>query len=209
MTEADKKARKHRQYNRRWSRANPEKVRNTYRRSVAKKKAARLCVRCGLGSLESKTLCANCLEKSKKASAKWRAANIEKLRRKERLAMRAKRRAHPQKYRQYRRSYYVAKRDQLLEQRRIREGQIPRAEYLKQVRRASRGATFKPGPQPDDDLNAEIERLYEAKRGERAEIDRGNWLEIKLELDARTGVHRSVDAYQMRLKRYRMRKATS
>jgi predicted RNA-binding Zn-ribbon protein involved in translation (DUF1610 family) len=65
------------------------------------------------------------------------------------------------------------------------------------------------GPQPDDVLGADIERLYEAKKGGKPELHKNGWAEIKDELDANTGVHRTVAAYKMQLKRYRSRSVTS
>jgi hypothetical protein len=79
------------------------------------------------------------------------------------------------------------------------------AELEAAKRRLEEAKREKPGPQSDDALNADLLRLHEAKRGTREEIDRGDWAEIKSELDAKTGVHLSIGAYKMRLKRYRSR----
>jgi len=56
------------------------------------------------------------------------------------------------------------------------------------------GPVRKPGPQPDVTIGADVEELY--NQGIR-------WSKIKEQMDNRTGVHRSADAYRMLLKRYR------
>jgi hypothetical protein len=55
--------------------------------------------------------------------------------------------------------------------------------------RAQRAAakTKKPGPVPDDARAANVERL---------QVEGLRWRAIKKQMDAKTGVHRSIDAYQ-------------
>jgi hypothetical protein len=96
-------------------------------------------VRCGAPlDAKSKKQCTTCLEKSRTASANSRKRNLEKVRKRDRLAMRAKRRANPKKYQKYRRAHYAKNREALLRKRRAKEGQVPRAEFLKQIRKATR-----------------------------------------------------------------------
>jgi hypothetical protein len=82
-----------------------------------------------------------------------------------------------------------------------REATSQRTKALWDVRRAQQAEyerirEDKRGPHPDDAMCAELEQLSQQKV---------IWSEIKLRMDAKYGVHLSIDAYQMRLKRYRSR----
>jgi hypothetical protein len=77
---------------------------------------------------------------TKQYRGKWPGAPLSsaKVRKQGRTAMRAKRRAHPKKFKTQRRAYYNRNRERLLDQRRAKEKQISRQDYLNLVRRASR-----------------------------------------------------------------------
>lgn len=67
---------------------------------------------------------------------RWRAANLERERRRARKDARNWRKEHHDQFIKTQRRRYAAKHEIILEQRRAREGSIPRAEYLKIARKA-------------------------------------------------------------------------
>jgi hypothetical protein len=86
---------------------------------------------------------------TKQYREKWPHAPLSsaKVRKKLRESMAAKRRAHPENFKKQRRDYYNRNHERLIEQRRTKEGQLPREDFLKQIRRESRGTPL-PFPQP-------------------------------------------------------------
>lgn len=72
---------------------------------------------------------------------KWRAGEVgnydqEAVNKKNRERVKAKRHADPETYHNYRQGYYAANRDKILANRREKEGQLPRDQYLEIVRSA-------------------------------------------------------------------------
>jgi hypothetical protein len=110
-----------RENQRKYAEAHPEKVREALRRWEAENHEKRR-------------------EYNREKTRKWRAANLEKVRRQARVYARKWRKENHDQFIASQRNRYAKRRDVLLKQRRSREGSIPRAEFLKRLRKKKRGS---------------------------------------------------------------------
>jgi hypothetical protein len=79
--------------------------------------------------------------------------------------------------------------------------QVAKRAEVERVRAQQAAAnTKKSGPGPDDARAADVERL---------QVEGLSWRAIKKQMDAKTGVQRSIDAYQRLLARYRKRQESA
>jgi hypothetical protein len=78
----------------------------------------------------------------------------------------------------------------------VKQQRAKRAEVESTRAQQAIAKTKKPGPMPDDVRAADIERL---------QVKGLSWRAIKKQMDSKTGVLRSIDAYQKLLARYRKR----